>query len=341
MAFPIRGNSYTEPFYAAIEALGAQVHEGIFAGRWLLKNLRGVDYVHMHWPSFFYNFPRPASCIRGFGLFLFLLALARWRGARIIWTVHNIYPHDPCVVPRLHQIVRWVLVRTASWFLVHGPSAEREVLRCFPGTKGRIIQIDHGHWVDYYPNRVSRDAARQKLGIAEGAYAFVFVGLCKPYKNLEALVAAFDRVRSDAVLLIAGRFDDPEYEARIRSAIERAASRSRIQIHGKFIPDEDLQIFLNAADAVVTPYVETLTSGTAMLALSFGRPVIAPARGSLKDLVTADCGVLYSPQQPNGLEEAMLRAMDSAFDPEQITAHALSYNWDRSAARLLDVLGSR
>jgi glycosyltransferase involved in cell wall biosynthesis len=41
-----------------------------------------------------------------------------------------------------------------------------------------------------------------------------------------------------------------------------------------------------AADLVVLPYRETLNSGTAMLALSFDRPVLAPALGALSELGT-------------------------------------------------------
>ena len=37
---------------------------------------------------------------------------------------------------------------------------------------------------------------------------------------------------------------------------------------------------MNAADVVALPYAETFNSGAALLALSFNRPIVAPASGS-------------------------------------------------------------
>src|ERR1700730_12739234 len=160
MAFHRRGNSYLDCFYPPIEALGVEVYEGEFSGRWLLENLRNIDYVHLHWPSGFYHAPRRGKCFRNFALFLFFLTLARSRGARLIWTIHNLYPHDRCVVPQLDTLVRRILVKMGTHFFIHGLSARAEVLREFPTLAGRAVLIEHGHWVDQYPNTVSCGTAR-------------------------------------------------------------------------------------------------------------------------------------------------------------------------------------
>ena len=47
----------------------------------------------------------------------------------------------------------------------------------------------------------------------------------------------------------------------------------------RYIPDAELQVWLRAADVVVLPFRDILTSGSAILALSFGRAVVAPALG--------------------------------------------------------------
>ena len=338
LAFPVNGISYTECFYPALESLGVKVQECVFAGRWLLANLRQGDYVHLHWPSFLYGDPRPAGCLRKFALFLFFLALARWRGARIVWTVHNLYPHDRCVIPQLDQLVRWLLVRVGWRFPVHGSSAEAEVLRAFPAMKGKTIVIDHGHWIGYYPNSITRDAAYSELGLTDRDFVFLFIGACKPYKNIEMLVDIFASLPPHAVLLIAGRFTDPNYESTIRKAIEQ--SPGRVILHAGYVADEKMQVYLNACDVVVTPYAEILTSGTAMLALSFGRPVIAPARGFLKDTIVEGCGVLYDPRRPDDLARAMQEAMNEKFDSSQILSEAAKHDWKISARRFLDGLTS-
>jgi beta-1,4-mannosyltransferase len=336
MAFPRNGNCYVDCFYPPIEALGVEVHEGDFSGRWLLKHLRNIDYIHIHWPSLFYNDLRRHKCLRRFALFLFLLTLGRWRGARLIWTIHNLYPHDRCVIPQLDTLTRRLLVKLGKIFFIHGSAAEADVLREFPALSGRTILIQHGHWIDYYPNTVSCSTARSRLGLNESEFVFLFIGLCKPYKNLDGLIRTFGRLPGNPILVIAGKFQDPTYEATIRTAISR--SQNRIVLHSGFVRHEEMQVYLRACDVLVTPYNEVLSSGSAILGLSFGRPVIAPAIGCLKDLIVEGCGFLYDPSQPDGLQDAMRAAMDVKFDEAHIMAEASKLDWRESAKIVVNSL---
>ncbi|MGA7791465.1 MAG: glycosyltransferase [Candidatus Acidiferrales bacterium] len=337
MAFPRKDNSYSECFYPPVEALGVEVYKGECSGRWLLKHLRNIDYIHIHWPSLFYNEPQRRKCLRKFALFLFFLTLGRLRGARLIWTIHNLYPHERCVIPQLDTLTRRLLVKLGTLFFIHGSSAEADVLREFPALAGRTVLIQHGHWIGYYPNTMTCSTARSRLGLTESEFVFLFIGLCKKYKNLEGLIRAFEQLPGNPVLVISGKFQDVAYEEAIRAAITR--SRSRIILHSGFVRHEDMQIYLRACDAVTTPYNEILSSGSAILALSFGRPVIAPAIGCLKDLIVEGCGFLYDPsQQPESLRDAMRAAMVARFDEAHIMAEALKLDWRESAKIVVNSL---
>jgi beta-1,4-mannosyltransferase len=337
IAFPRRAHAYVDCFYAAVEALGVEVREGQFSAKWLLQHVRHRDYVHIHWPSFFYRVPERRKCLRGFAKFLFLLAVVRWRGARLVWTIHNIYPHDRCVIPLLDILARRLLVKLSTLVFIHCSCAEADVLREFPALRGRIVQIQHGHWMGYYPNTIACSAARSQLGLTENQFVFLFLGSCRPYKNLEALINAFEQLPGKPVLLVAGKFEDAAYEAAVRAAINR--SPSRIILRSGFVPDEDMQLFLRACNVVVAPYKEVLTSGSAILALSFGRPVIAPAIGCLKELIVDGCGFLYdSSQQPGDLLDAMRASMAATFDETHIMAEASKLDWRESARIFVDNL---
>jgi len=99
-----------------------------------------------------------------------------------------------------------------------------------------------------------------------------------------------------------------------------------------------MQVYLRACDVLVTPYNEVLSSGSAILGLSFGRPVIAPAIGCLKDLIVEGCGFLYDPSQPDGLQDAMRAAMDVKFDEAHIMAEASKLDWRESAKIVVNSL---
>jgi hypothetical protein len=64
---------------------------GDFSGRWLASHVRRGDYVHLQFPSFCYagTRSRPRLLV-SFARFVALLAFARLRGARLLWTAHNL-----------------------------------------------------------------------------------------------------------------------------------------------------------------------------------------------------------------------------------------------------------
>jgi glycosyltransferase involved in cell wall biosynthesis len=339
-AFPKTGISYNEPLYAAIERTGTPVREGVWSGSWLLREVRRGDLLHIHWPSFLYfdHRSRRRSLV-GLLRFVTLLGLLRARGARIVWTAHNLYPHDGGRALWVHRAARRYIVRLAEAVLVHGPTAARIVQKEFAIPARKIREIPHGNWIGYYPDTTTREAARRQLGIDDATYVYAFVGTCKPYKNLEGLLRAFVPNSSGARLLIAGHFQSRAYLEEIRRLIADLGASS-VQLEPRFIADAELQTFLRAADAVVIPYREILTSGSAMLALGFGRPVVVPRLGALVDLVDDSCGVLYDADDPRGLERALAEIRAATFAEERILERARRFRWEDSAEVLVALTGS-
>ena len=336
MAFPGDGDSYTECHYQAMRNQGAHIVNGIFSVRWLIKNLQGVDFVHFHWPSFSYrHVSRVHSAVR-FMRLCFLFMLAKSYGASIIWTAHNLYPHDRNSWPVLDVFARRILTRLATHVFAHGPSAARIVATEFPATRGKLTEIWHGHWIDYYKHGCSRQAAKAKFNIPNDAYVYAFIGVCKYYKNLHELIPTFQSMPGTAWLIITGRFQDTAYQRQIENLV--AEKPDRIRFVAGYVPDDDLQYYFAASDIVVMPYLEILTSGSAMLALSFGRPLVAPRRGFLKDVIVPNVGLLYDTGDKNGFRTAMADAQAPRFDEAEILKHVRQYDWDSSARTVINVL---
>lgn len=68
------------------------------------------------------------------------------------------------------------------------------------------------------------------------------------------------------------------------------AERARIDVTGRFLDDMELQVFFRAADIAVYPYRKVLTSGSLLLALSFGVPVVVPDVGMTREVLGAGPG---------------------------------------------------
>ena len=89
---------------------------------------------------------------------------------------------------------------------------------------------------------------------------------------------------------------------------------------------------------MVLPFHDVLTSGAAITALGFGRPVIVPKLGCLPELVNETATITYDPILPNGL----LGALKEAKNRDLITAGKEAFriaeelSWDRIAKMTLE-----
>jgi glycosyltransferase involved in cell wall biosynthesis len=336
LAFPKSGYPYIEEFYRAVEAEGLSVVDGDFGGSWLWSNINRGDWVHLHWPSFDYHVKAGRwALIQGFLRWIILLILIRFKGARIIWTAHNLLPHDRAAIPFIDVLGRYLVIALADVILVHGANAAASLVASFPSAEKKLLKIPHGHWIGYYPNSVTREAARAQLGISASLFVYLFIGVCKPYKNLDGLVRAFHELPGDSILIVVGCFTDPSYQEEI---LALAQGNPRIRIEPGFVPNEMMQIFLMACDAVVVPYREILTSGTAILALSFGRPIVSVSLGFLKDIVNPEVGILFAPDEPEGLLNALREVCNQSYDCERILQHARSFTFEKAAKILVGTL---
>ncbi|GAA0761668.1 hypothetical protein GCM10009076_14920 [Erythrobacter ramosus] len=143
----------------------------------------------------------------------------------------------------------------------------------------QIAVIPHGDFSVLYPPPISRDEARRRLGLTAPRIA-LFFGMVEPYKGIEEIVSLWP-TRSDVELVVAGRPSSPNYEATITAAI---AGRSGITFRPGWLSDEELFLWLCAADVAVFNYRTILTSGAACLARSWGIPILIPERLQTVDL---------------------------------------------------------
>jgi beta-1,4-mannosyltransferase len=331
LTFTSELNDYTACFHAALRRSGLEVRKAKWSGRWLYRNVRSGDVISLDWPSLLFYHPESrlktwVSLLR----FLVLMLALRLRGAKIIWTAHNLYPHDGGRQALAQRVGRYIVVKLASGVGVHGQSSAAVVQHEFGIPSSKFVLLEHGNWVGFYANTVTRQVARTRLNIPQDAYVFLFIGLCKPYKNLEYLVRSHQAMQDDSLLWIVGQFQSQAYYRQVTQA-SLSAVGERTTIRDEFVASDELQLYLNACDAVVLPYRDILTSGAAMLALSFGRPVVAPRLGTLEELVTDDCGVLYDPGTDGALQAAMCAARGRRFYTQRIIDRVLQFSWDRSA----------
>jgi glycosyltransferase involved in cell wall biosynthesis len=306
------GNIYNVLLYRALETVGLRYVQIPFSLRYLWRNgpFELQHYLHFHWPEIFFEI-RPRRPDRLFGLkgyvvlTLFWL-LAKLRGYRIVWTVHEVDVHDLSRHTWLHAASRRLLWRLTDIVFAHSPPVLAEATRRW-GRKPHAHLIPIGSYAGAYEDTIDRQGARARLGLPEAAFVFVFFGSVRPYKGIDLLIDAFHAVRrdhADAHLVIAGKPYSSEFESEVR---RRAGDDPNLHLVLTYIPDADVQVYLRAADCFVAPYKYIETCSAIYLALAFDLPVIIKSEGNVVDFADQPIGVFMA--DASETEQAMRRML--------------------------------
>lgn len=340
LGWPAFSNRVEQPYnrllYTHLRALGVEVEEYTAA-----RALRGrASVLHLHWPERRVRDASRLPALARSGALLGVLDAFRARGGRVVWTVHNLAAHGGRYHAWLEPRFWRAFTRRLDGFIALSPSgaeAARErypALRDVPG-----FVVPHGHYRGAYPDQVGRDAARRALALPPEARVLGFLGQVRPYKNVAHLLRTFARLpEPDLRLLVAGQPKPEPLAAELRALAE---ADSRVRLAPGFVPGDEVQGWLRAMDLAVLPYREILNSGSAILALSFDRPVLVPRRGAMEDLA-AEVGPEWVRTFEGELTPEVLReALAWATEPGRPARPRLdALEWERVAALTLEAYRS-
>jgi glycosyltransferase involved in cell wall biosynthesis len=327
-------NPYTRALYESVAEQGFEVRELSYPG----MAFRAPDIVHLHWPELtFLAGTRRWRVVARLVLFYTCFGIGRLRGTRMVWTCHNVAPHEERSTPLLRRISRRMLTRSVDGVICLTESGVHALREAYPELRDRPTRVvPHGHYRGFYDLGGDKTGARDSLGIGNRIF-LATVGQIRPYKNVPALidaVAALDR--PDLLLGVAGNPAGPELAREIR---ERAARLPDVRLELGFLPDETLSTWLLAADAIVLPYRAIQNSGSALLALSAGRPVIVPDLGAmaeLRDAVGPEWVYVYQGELTSDrLSDALAWLAGTRRSPEG--PDLTSFDWHRIGALTADL----
>jgi beta-1,4-mannosyltransferase len=283
---------------------------------------RDLAAVHVHWPEYLVPH-RSASPLDALRLLRLYAAL---RLVRVVWTVHNLGPHDASVSWAAHRAYD-VVARTADVFVVHSRAAAERAEARYPRARGRTVVAPHGHYLGVHPPaRTPRAEVRARHGIPGDAFLLLAFGQIRAYKRLAELSAA---VNGDVQLLIAGAAVDGE----VAAELERTAGPG-VHLDVRRIPDDEVADLYGAADAAVLNYAEVFSSGSLLLALSQGVPVVSAASDAVAEVAGEPAVVTFRDlgELPDAV--ARLRAVGPPARRAAALAAAEAASWERAAAVL-------
>lgn len=269
----------------------------------------------------------------------------RERGGRIVWTVHNVLPHERNVlIPELAlcqafaDLADVVHIMSAATVPLTSPYYRIDESKC--------VHIPHPSYLSAYPDPPTREQARTDLGIDTDVLLVVTLGTIRHYKGVDRVIRVAKH--SQAVPVKTGQPTRVDVRFAVLGNFAGSVSGTEVQdalgdrgvVIDRYLSDDEIARWSAAADVFLLPYHDILNSGTIELAATFGRPVVTSDLLSLRqqladaewvrlvdfDAPAADAHVMNAVAElaasPSASSEALTYAVNN--HPGEVTRQFLS-----------------
>lgn len=227
------------------------------------------------------------------------------KGIKIVATIHDLLPFNKKIYDfYFHKKI----YKNADCVISQAKANEGELLEKFKLRKDEFRYIPHGHYMDY-AEKASKEESREYLNIPKDKKVILFFGQIKKVKGVDILIDALKEIsktHDDILCVIAGKVwkDDFSYYA---NQIEAYGLNNIIRKDIRFIPDEEIKYYFNAADIVALPYRQIYQSGVVLLAVAYEKPIVATTEGEFLNVIkNRETGLLV----PSGKSKEFAEALE-------------------------------
>jgi len=275
----------------------------------------------------------------------YLLALLRHLDLPVIVTFHTVLAEPDADQRRVMR----ALVGASDRLIVMAQEAARLLSEVYNADPRLIEVIPHGA-----PDRALCDSRvfKDKLDLGSGPMVLTF-GLLSPGKGIETAIRALPPVVHEHPglhYLIVGathpalvREQGETYRESLRALAQELGVERHVGFVDRFLEDEELLDYLQAADVYLTPYLglNQVTSGTLSYALAMGKPVISTPYIHAREALADGVGTLVSPGDSGAISTALLSYLG---DPDRLSTQAKKIwttarktIWQENARGVMDV----
>jgi glycosyltransferase involved in cell wall biosynthesis len=261
-----------------------------------------------------------------------ILKIAKFRGKKIIMTIHNVKPHEKSWIKnKLNSSV----INLADEYIVHSEDNKKQFLDLTNTTK-KIHVIPHGIIKMEKSNKTKKELIKE-YNFNNKDKIILFFGNIREYKGLDILLEVVSKIKN-IKLIIAGKpwgsFEGYD------ELIKKYKINNKIIKFLDFIPNDKLAELFKVSDLVVYPYKEfEASSGAGAVALNFEKPIVVTNVGGLPELVK-DKNVISKPNDVEDLFNKIEYALKNIKKLEEDSKEkAKEFSWDKIAEKTMEVYG--
>jgi hypothetical protein len=288
-------NSYLDNLEAALRPRGWE-----FRYDYPPDPAQPAEVTWIHWPEQLvdYRDPTPDDLSR----------LRTWfeasaRAGTIAWTVHNCHRHEQADHPGFNALYEMTAQFARVQF--HHGRASIELAAAKHGDPPDARLVPFGGYWDLHRPRDQGDA-RERIGLdPRGRPVLLIFGAVRSRREYRLVLRA--AACSGWHVLLVGRL--PAFGRRDRAlmAVERVLAGGRLTEVIGTIPDDRVELYVNACDAVLVPRFSCLNSAMVFLGFTFGKAVIGPDVGNVGEVLSSAGNPTFRPRTRDAI--AALRAL--------------------------------
>lgn len=263
---------------------------------------------------------------------LFNVVLAKALLMRVVVTAHDVEAFRG----EWSSLKGWVY-GLADRVIAHNLVSRRELVQVLGIPERKIHVIPHGNYLGDIGRMPPTEDARAKLGLPPTAPVLLFFGQIKEVKGLDLLLDALAAIKGavpDVVLVIAGKTWGQDF-ARYQSQIDSLGLRSHCITQIRYIADDEVATYYAAADLVVLPYRRIYQSGVVLMAMSYGKPVLASDLQGMTEVIEDGVnGYVFRTGDTAHLAERLLSVLADRAAMQRAAVNGLglmrdTYGWER------------
>lgn len=198
-------------------------------------------------------------------------------GIKIIWVFHNRLPHEcsGCEEKEKEKMM-WIADHCDAIILLSKSSVQYLPEK----NRKKTHYVPHPLYSICKPSDFSNFAG-QKRFFTNGYITVGFLGLIRPYKQIELLLRLAKEININ--LIVAGFAAIPEYADDMKKC---AADLDNVFFTAEKISDSDFSLYHLQSDLIVLPYDtrSAMNSGSMMMAFSYSKPVLVTDIAMAQDL---------------------------------------------------------
>lgn len=267
------------------------------------------DVLHIFWPHDLYiGKNKITALIKQISL---LITLPMLKTTKSVYSADNLISHEIGKISVKAEKL-WIsrILGKCVGIVFMSNAAQESYIKFYDRLPSNQVIIPHVNFKSVYINNLDRSTCRTKLDIKTDK-VFCVIGRIHPYKGIVEVINAFKSLQNNQVtLLICGKCSSEAYMLELINACGNLY-QTHIKIINQYIPNDLMQVYINAADYLILNYADKpINPGTAILALTFNKPVIAKADNVIQEVLGFDANFYFTEQDTLSIKDAMQRAIE-------------------------------